>query len=148
MQDISQGGIFFSSPQQKLSIVCQISMVRQPVRISLPMFWTRASSKNFYKIIKSPNCSLETDQHSNHYLPRRYVANGEDITRNSHCKRHINFSVAILGFVINRKKSVLHHVKQMEVLGLVIDTEKMTFTLSEKKLKHMSQQCQEIFKQP
>ena len=49
---------------------------------------------------------------------------------------------------MNFKKSVLHPVKQMEFLGLVIDTEKMTFALSEKKLKHVSQQCQEIFKQP
>ena len=98
MQGRSQGGIFFSSPQQIRSKVCQISMVRQPIRISLPMFWTRASSKNFYKIIKSPNCSLETGQHSNHCLPRRYVANGEDVTRNSHGKRHTDFSIATFGF--------------------------------------------------
>ena len=58
------------------------------------------------------------------------------------------FLLQHLGFVINLKKSVLHPVKQMEFLGLVIDTEKMTFALSEKKLKHVSQQCQEIFKQP
>ena len=140
--------MFFSSPQQKISKACQTSIVRQSIRISLPIFWTRTSSKNFYKVIKSPNCSLETGQHSNHYLPRQYVTNWEYLTRNSHGKRHIDFSVATLGFVINRKKSVLHHVKQMEVLGLVIDTEKMTFTLSEKKLKHMSQQCHEILKQP
>ena len=98
MQDRSQGGIFFSSPQQKLSKVCQISMFTQPIPISLPMFWTRASSKNFYKIIKSPNCPLETGQHLNHYLPKRYVANEEDVTRNSHGNRHIDFSIAIFGF--------------------------------------------------
>ena len=68
MQDRSQGGMFFSSPQQKLSKVCQISMVRQHIRVSLPLFWTRASFKNFYKIIKSSNCPLEMGQHSNHYL--------------------------------------------------------------------------------
>ena len=33
-------------------------------------------------------------------------------------------------------------IKQIEFLGLVIDTEKMTFVLSEKKLNHVSQQCQ------
>ena len=71
-QDGSQVGIFFSSPQQKLTKTCQISVVRQAIRIYLPTFWTRSSSKNFYKIIKSPNCHLETGQHSNHYLPRRY----------------------------------------------------------------------------
>ena len=58
------------------------------------------------------------------------------------------FLLQHLGFVIKLKKSVLHLVKQIGFLGLVIDTEKMNFALSEKKLKHVSQQCQEIFKQP
>ena len=35
-------------------------MVREHIRISLTMFWTRASSKSFYKIIKSLNCPLDT----------------------------------------------------------------------------------------
>ena len=48
------------------------------------------------------------------------------------------FLLQHLGFVINLKKSVLHPVKQIEFLGLVIDTDKMTLTLSEKKLKHVS----------
>ena len=98
MQGRSQGGIFFSSPQQKLSKACKISMVRQPIPISLPMFWTRTSSNNFYRIIKSLSCSLETGQHSNNYLPRRYVANGEDVTRYSHGKRHVDFSIATFRF--------------------------------------------------
>ena len=42
--------------------------------------------------------------------------------------------------MINLKKSALHPVKQIEFLGLVIDTKKMTLALSDKKLKHMSQQ--------
>ena len=49
------------------------------------------------------------------------------------------FLLQHLGFVINLKKSVLHPVKQIEFLGLVIDTEKMTFAFTEKKLKHVSQ---------
>ena len=118
MQDRSQGDIFFSSPQQKLSKVCQISMVRQPIPISLPMFWTRASS-NFHKIIKSPNCPLETGQHSNHYLPRRNVANGEDVTRNSHGKRHIDFSVATFGFCDEPQKISPAPCETNRVSGLI-----------------------------
>ena len=57
------------------------------------------------------------------------------------------FLLQHLGFVINLKKSVLHPVKQMEFLGLVIGAEKMTFAHLEKKLKHVPQKCQEIFKQ-
>ena len=37
-------------------------------------------------------------QNSNHDLPRRYVANGEDVTKNSHGKRHIDSCIAIFGF--------------------------------------------------
>ena len=88
MQDRSQRGIFFSSPQQKLSKVCEISMVRLHIRIFLPLFWARSSSNNFYKIIKSPNCPIETGQHSNHILSIRYVANEENVTRNFNGKRH------------------------------------------------------------
>ena len=39
-----------------------------------------------------------------------------------------------LGFVINLKKSVLQPVKKLEFLGLQIDTEEMTLSLSEEKL--------------
>ena len=35
-------------------------MVREYIQLSVPMFWTRASSKSFYKIIKSLDCTLET----------------------------------------------------------------------------------------
>ena len=58
------------------------------------------------------------------------------------------FLLQHLGFVINFNKSVLDPVKPIEFLDLVIDIKKMTFGLSEEKLKHLPQQCQEIFKQP
>ena len=58
------------------------------------LFWTRVSSKNFYKIIKSLIYRLETGQHLNHHLSRRYVANWEDLTRNFHGKIYIDFSIA------------------------------------------------------
>ena len=46
------------------------------------------------------------------------------------------------------KKSLLDPVNQIEFLRLIIDTKKITLALSVKKLKHVSQQCQEIFTQP
>ena len=65
-------------------------MSRQSIRISLPMFWTRVSSKNFYKIIKSFNCPLEKGY--------QYIANGENVTGNSHGERRIGFSITTFGF--------------------------------------------------
>ena len=61
-------------------------------------FQFRASSKNFYKIIKTSNRHFKTDQNSNHYLPRQYVVHGEDVTRNSDGERHIDFSVTTFGY--------------------------------------------------
>ena len=53
-----------------------------------------------------------------------YVANGEEVTRNSLMARdRLIFVLQHLIFVFNFKKSVLHPVKQ-------IDTGKMTFALS------------------
>ena len=49
--------------------------------------------------------------------------------------------------MINLKKSVLRPLKQIEFPGLITDTEKMTLALSDKKIKHVSQRCQEIFTQ-
>ena len=42
-------------------------MIKQPIRISLPMFWTWVSSKNFYKMNKSYNRPPEMDQHYYYY---------------------------------------------------------------------------------
>ena len=41
------------------------------------------------------------------------------------------FLLQKLGFVINLEKSFLHPVKQLEVLGLQINTEERTLSLSE-----------------
>ena len=57
------------------------------------------------------------------------------------------FLLQHLDLVINLQKSVFYPVKQIEFLGLVIDIEKMNLAFSVKTIKHVSQQCQEIFTQ-
>ena len=54
----------------------------QPLRVSLLLFWFRASSKSFYQITKNLNCSFETNKHSNNCLSGRYVTDGADLTEN------------------------------------------------------------------
>ena len=49
--------------------------------------------------------------------------------------------------VISLKKSVLHPVKQIRFLILIIYAETMTLAPSEKKIKYVSQRCQETFTQ-
>ena len=57
------------------------------------------------------------------------------------------FLLQNLGFVINLKKSVLQSAKQLEFLVLQINTEELTMSLSEGKLTHTIEQCQEIYSQ-
>ena len=85
-------------------------------------------------MIKCSNRTYVTGQHSNHYLLSRYVANEENkeilMVRDT-----LTFLIQNLSFMINLKKSFLYPVKQIEFLGLILDTEKMSLVLSEKKNK-------------
>ena len=100
---------------------------------------------------------------TNQYLPRWYVANGEDVTRNCHGERHIDFSITTFGFCDQPEqicpspcetnqsftlwnKSVLHPVKQIGLTNRYTENDFGSFR--KKKSKHVSQQCQEIFSQP
>ena len=49
------------------------------------------------------------------------------------------FLLQNFGFVINLTKSILHSVKQLEFLGLQINTEETTLSLSEEKMTHIIQ---------
>ena len=70
------------SSQQTVMKICEIQVVRQPLRVSLPLSWLRTSSKSFYQITKNPNRSFETNKHSNDCLSGQYVSDGADLIRN------------------------------------------------------------------
>ena len=82
---------------------------------------------------------LETGQHFNHDLPRRYVANGEAITRNSHGKRHIDFSNATFGFCDQPQKISPAPSKTNRISGLSNGYRENNFCFFRKELKHVSQ---------
>ena len=96
---------------------------------------TRESSNNFYKITKSSNCPLETGQRSNHYLLRRYVANGEDVTRNSHGERHIDFSITTFGFCDQTQKISPSPCEANKVSGLSNEYRENDFRSFREKIK-------------
>ena len=79
-------------------------MVRQPLRVSLPFFWLRASSKSFYQITKNHNCSFKTDKHANNRLSRQYVPDLTDFTGTFDSEEHISFTVAKFGVCHNSGK--------------------------------------------
>ena len=57
-----------------------------------------------------------------------------DLTGNYDNEGYIDLMSQNLGYVINLKKSILQPVKKLEFLGLQINTEEMTLSLSEEKL--------------
>ena len=71
-----------------------------------------------------------------------------DLTGNYDSEGYIDFPVGKFGFVMNLKKSILHPVKQLKFLGLQVNTQEMTLSLSEEKLTHIIRQCQEVYSQP
>ena len=130
MQDRSQEGIFFSSPNKNSQKSVRFQWSGNLYKFLSLCFELGPTPRIFTKLLKVPMALLIR-------VNIRIIIYLDDIMGRKN-----------LGFVINLKKSVLHPVKQIELLGLVIDTEKMTLTLSEKKLKYVSQRCQEIFAQP
>ena len=94
VQDRSQRRLLCNSSQQTVIKICEIQVVRQPLRVSLSLLWFRVSSKSFYQITKNPNCSFETNKHSNNCSSGGYVTDGVGLTGNYSSKGYIDFSVA------------------------------------------------------
>ena len=88
----------------------------------------------FTKLLKVPIALLRR-QHWNHYLPRRYVANGKDVTRNSRGKRQIDFYVATFEFCYHPQKISPAHWETNGVSGLGNRTRKNDFCSFIEKIK-------------
>ena len=94
MQARFEGRLFLRTPEQQFEKICQISLVREPIRIPMSLFWTRSSTSNIYKIDENPNCHSEANKHKNDYLSGRHVDN-ESISRGiTNEQGHSSFSPA------------------------------------------------------
>ena len=56
----------------------------------------------------------------------------------------VNFLLQEPGFVLNLKKSVLTPTKDIEFLGVTLDSLMMNLSLLEKKMSKVQKQCQEL----
>ena len=63
-------------------------------------------------------------------------------------KETLIFPLQNLGFVINFKKSQLAPVKEIEFLGLVINSEKMTLALPQEKVLDIQNKCAQLIASP
>ena len=82
--------LFFNPAPQELQKIPEISMGGENIRISLPLFRTGPSPKNFHEINESTYQRLEENNDKIDNFSRRYTNNGEDHGRNNYTQRLCN----------------------------------------------------------
>ena len=65
--------IFQCAAKQGVPEISKILMGRKLVRVHLPLFWTRPSTKSLYKFLKGPNVSANAFHDSGNNIPGRSI---------------------------------------------------------------------------
>ena len=86
--------LLFGSLAQKLQGQSSFSIVREALRIPLPVFWLRTSPNNFYQNFRSANIPNKEIEYQNSYLSRRHVVAGKVNQGGSDSNRYSVFLVA------------------------------------------------------
>ena len=144
MQTRFEGSIFFSSIKSYIQKICSVSLVRETLRVSFSLFWTRPSTKNFYKITQNSSFSVTLPEHTKYNLLGQYAVDRLYNQRNVNGQRQLIFLLQQLGFVLNLKKSVLTPTQRIEFLGVTVDSLTMTLSLLEKKVSKVLKHCLEL----
>ena len=130
-----------------MSSVSEVIKRRESLRIPVSMFWSRTSSPSFYQNFESPNVPFAPSKYLNFDLTGWHVADASINRETSSCKRHRNLSSLTFG-ICNKLNKVSHRnagVQTIEYLSLVINSIQMTLSLTEEKVKEISQECKIIF---
>ena len=85
-----EGPILCSSIKSCIQKICAVSLVREALQVSLPLFWTRPSTKNFYKITQSSSFSATSPEHTKYNLLGQHVVNRPYSRRNINGQRYSN----------------------------------------------------------
>ena len=147
MQTGFEGYILCSSIKSCIQKICAVSLVREVLQVSLPLFWTRPSTKNFYKITQNSSFSVASPEHTKYDLLGRHVVNRPYSRRNINGQRHSNLPSSTTRVCTELKKSVLTPTRRIEFLGVTVDSLIMTLSLPEKKVSKFQKQCQELLQQ-
>ena len=139
--------LFLRTNKQKLKKISEISMGRKPIRVPLPLFWSRSSPTNIYKAPKNTNSYPQENNGEDHSVSRRHVIDVKDHKGVVSGKRDVDFFVTKLG-LCNQKKSQLLPVQKIEFLGLLIDSRAMTLSLPEEKVLDIQNRCTQLISNP
>ena len=96
--------LLFSTTSSNLNKICQIFMVRKPLRVSLTMFWLRPSTSNFLKasisVLRRINIPVII------YLDSMLLM-GQTMKETLMSRDTTIFPLQHLGFIVNMDKSIL-----------------------------------------
>ena len=109
--------MLFSSIKSYIQKIYSVSLVREALQVSLPLFWTRPSTKNFYKNTQNCSFSVASPEHTNYNLLGRQLLIGHTIEETLMARDTVIFLLQQLGFVLNLKKSVLTPTQRIEFFG-------------------------------
>ena len=93
--------LFFSSTSKNFPKISKVSMVEKPLRISLPVLWPGACSKNFHKTNENSNCINKTFECSIDHL-----SGWKLVRENYNIKGHIDFQITESG--VSNRLSKIH----------------------------------------
>ena len=105
MQTGPKGCILQYPIRSKLEEVRKVSVEGDSLRVHVPAFWTRPSTKGVYKAIENSDLSPEKDQYQSDNIFGRYVDFESHNTRSSHEPRHSHISPAEFG-LYNKYKEI------------------------------------------
>ena len=101
--------------------------------------------KNLYKDL---NWLIKKDQCKNRNIFGQHASNGPNVERNFTRKRDIDFSVTKIMLYDKFKNSQATIVKEIEFLGLVINSVNMTLTLPLGKVLDIQNKCMQLTASP
>lgn len=122
------------------------SMIRQLVRISLPVFLVRLCSKDFRKVAQNSFNNSKEVKYKDNYLLRRHTAPGEYISRGLNGKEHSNIFTGTSGFCDKFEKNVIIKAQKTKFLGFIVNSVQLTLSIYSQKLSKIRHRCWERYK--
>ena len=141
-----EGCILFSSTKSCILKTCAVSLVREALQVSLPLFCTSSRTKNYDKTTQNSSISVASVEHTNIVYLDDMLLIGHTIEETLMVRDTVISLLQQLRFVLNLKKSVLTPTQRIEFLGVTVDSLIMTLSLPEKKISKVQKQCQKLNK--
>ena len=88
--------ILFSSSESDIQRESAFSVVREIIRVSLPMFWLRSCTSHFYKDFEGPDVLTKEIKYFNYNLSGRHVTFGKNQGRDCTGKRYSHLPITTL----------------------------------------------------